>query len=525
MLAELLVRDLGVIDELSLVLGDGMTVVTGETGAGKTLIVGAIDLLTGGRADASLVRPGADEAEIQGRFLIGDEELVIRRVIPREGRSRVYVNGHLATVAALSDHGQDLVDLYGQHSHQSLLKAAVQRSALDQFGHVDITQLASVEDRLRANEAALAEMGGDERTRAREVDLLRHQHAEIEAAAIADPDEEARLAADEDLLADAAAHREAAGVVVELLGTEGTVADAVGSAIQQLRGRGPFAELGNRLQGLAAELSDVVSEARSLAESIEDDPARLEYLRERRALLRELRRKYGDSLADVLVFATETSERLAELERHEQRAEELESERSRLLAERTRCRNDVLAARQAAAPKLAEAVEVHLANLAMGSARMEVSVAGEAGSDVSFKLAANRGHDPQALAKVASGGELARAMLALRLVLSKGPSTLVFDEVDAGIGGDVARVVGSSLAGLAADHQVLVVTHLAQVAAYADQHVAIAKSEHGDATVSEAFVLSPEDRVVELSRMLSGSPESVSAREHAAELLAAAGRQ
>ena len=157
MLSELLVRDLGVIDELSLVLGDGMTVVTGETGAGKTLIVGAIDLLTGGRADASLVRPGADEAEIQGRFEMGDEELVVRRVIPRDGRSRVYINGHLATVGALSEQGVDLIDLHGQHAHQSLLKATVQRGALDQYGGIDTAPLASLMDELRAVEAALAE--------------------------------------------------------------------------------------------------------------------------------------------------------------------------------------------------------------------------------------------------------------------------------------------------------------------------------------------------------------------------------
>jgi len=524
MLAELLVRDLGVINELSLVLGNGMTVVTGETGAGKTLIVGAIDLLTGGRADASLVRPGAAEAEIQGRFVAGDEEIVVRRVIPREGRSRVYVNGHLATVAALTELGQDLVDLYGQHAHQSLLKAAVQRAALDQFGNVDTSELASVEDRLRVNEAALAEMGGDERTRAREIDLLRHQLAEIEAAAVRDPDEEQRLSAEEDLLADATEHREAAATVADLLGSEGATAEGLASAIALFRGRGPFTELANRLHGLAAELADIVSEARSLTETLEDDPAQLAYLRERRALLRELRRKYGDTLDEVLSFRDETSQRLAELESFEQRAEALEAERAQLLALRTRLRGEVLAARTKAAPRLADAVEGHLGGLAMPSARMEVVVAGEAGGDVTFQIAANTGHDPQPLTKVASGGELARVMLALRLVLSAGPATLVFDEVDAGIGGDVAKTVGSSLAGLAANHQVFVVTHLAQVAAFAHTHVAIIKSDQQGQTVSDASILDPDERVIELSRMLSGSPDSRSARDHAAELLASAAR-
>lgn len=525
MLNELLVRDLGVIDELSLVLGRGMTAVTGETGAGKTLIVGAIDLLTGGRADASLVRPGADEAEIQGRFVVGDDEIVVRRVIPREGRSRVYVNGHLSTVSALTDLGIDLVDLHGQHAHQSLLKTAVQRGALDQFGGIDTAPLASLLDELRSCEAALGELGGDERARAREIDLLRFQVGEIDAAGIADPDEDRRLDDEESLLADAAAHREAAAVAVGLLDADGSAAESLATAMAALDGRSPFSDLANRLQGVAAELADVTAEARARAESIEDDPAQLETLRERRALLRELRRKYGESLDDVLVFQQESADRLAELEGFEERAAELDRRRSALLADLTRLRAEVLAARTEAAPTMAEAVREHLAGLAMTGARLEISVAGEAGDEVSFLLAANAGHDPQPLSRVASGGELARTMLALRRVLTAGPPTLVFDEVDAGIGGDVANTVGASLADLARTHQVLVVTHLAQVAAFADQHVAIVKHEIDGRTVSEATALDDGERITELSRMLSGSPDSSSARDHAAELVDGAARR
>ena len=522
MLSELLVRDLGVIDELSLVLGEGMTAVTGETGAGKTLIVGAIDLLTGGRADASLVRPGAAEAEIQGRFVVGDDEFVVRRVIPREGRSRVYVNGHLSTVSALTDLGIDLVDLHGQHAHQSLLKTAVQRGALDQFGGIDTAPLASLMDELRSCEGALAELGGDERARAREIDLLRFQVEEIEAAHIEDPDEDRRLDDQESLLADASAHREAAAAAVALLDADGMAAEALAAAMAALDGRGPLTDLANRLQGMAAELADIAAEARSRSETIEDDPAQLESLRERRALLRELRRKYGEHLADVLDFQRESAERLAELERFDERAIQLDEQRSALLADLTRLRAEVLAARTDAAPRMAEAVREHLAGLAMAGARLEISVAGEAGDEVAFRLAANTGHDPQPLNRVASGGELARTMLALRLVLTAGPPTLVFDEVDAGIGGDVANTVGASLADLARTHQVFVVTHLAQVAAFADQHVAISKHDVDGQTVSEATVLDNTARITELSRMLSGSPDSSSARDHAAELIDAA---
>lgn len=240
-------------------------------------------------------------------------------------------------------------------------------------------------------------------------------------------------------------------------------------------------------------------------------------------MLRELRRKYGESLDDVLAFQAESSERLAELVSFDERAAALDEQRSALLADLTRLRAEVLAARTEAAPRLAAAVEEHLVGLAMAGARLEVSVAGEAGDEVAFRLAANAGHDPQPLTRIASGGELARTMLALRLVLSAGPPTLVFDEVDAGIGGDVANTVGASLADLAATHQVLVVTHLAQVAAFADQHVAITKRDVEGRTVSEATVLDDDACVTELSRMLSGSPDSASARQHADELRAAAG--
>ncbi len=549
MLTELHVRDLGVIDELSLVLGDGMTVVTGETGAGKTLVVSAIDLLTGGRADASLVRPGADEAEIQGRFSIGGpgdgsgsggsglgdggvpgsgdggdsaaDELVVRRVIPRQGRSRVYVNGHMATLAALSEHAGDLVDLHGQHSHQSLLRGPVQRALLDRFGDVDTSRLAALIDDLRATEAELAGLGGDQRARAREIDLLRHQAAEIDEAALADADEDRRLDAEETLLADAVAHREAAAEAVAALDGDGPAADALASAIGALDQRAPFADLVARLHDAAAELSDVAAEARSRAESIDDDPRRLEELRNRRALLVALRRKYGETLSDVMAFGAEASARLAELESYEERAEAAEQRRAELSRRLDGERAVVLAARREAAPRLAAEVQQRLAGLAMAEARVEVSVNGPAGDDVVIELAANAGHDPQPLAKVASGGELARAMLALRLVLTSGPPTLVFDEVDAGIGGEVARTVGASLAALAPDHQVLVVTHLAQVAAFADHHVTVAKRSVDGASLSAAGLLDDQARLVELSRMLSGSPDSASAREHAEELIEA----
>ncbi len=522
MLVELVVRDLGVIDEVSVVFGEGMTAVTGETGAGKTLVVGAIDLLTGGRADAALVRPGASQAEIEGRFVTGDAEVVVRRVIPVHGRSRAYIDGHLAAVGVLGDLGRDLIDLHGQHAHQSLLRSGVQRAALDRFGGVDTVRLESLVDDLRAIDAGLAEFGGDARARFREMDLLRHQLAEIDGAAVSGPDEDERLDRGESVLADAAAHREAAARAVGLLGADGVVSEGLGQAQAALADRAPFVELAGRLADAAAEVADIAAEARTRSEAIDDDPAALAALRDRRQLLAGLRRKYGSTLGEVLDFRSQAADRLTELEGYEERATSLERRRSdlfeRLAAERSR----VLGERAAAAPRLAAAVEQHLAELAMATARVDIAVEGDAGERVTLRLAANPGHEPLPLDGVASGGELARTMLALRLVLTAGPPTLVFDEVDAGVGGAAAQAVGRSLAHLTGDHQVIVVTHLPQVAAHADHHVVLEKSEVGGSVVVGLRALEGEDRLIELSRMLSGSPQSVSARQHAEELLSAA---
>ena len=522
MLTELAVRDLGVIDEVMVVFGAGMTAVTGETGAGKTLVVGAIDLLTGGRADATRVRPGASQAEIEGRFVTGDTEVVLRRVVPADGRSRAYIDGHLATVDALGQLGRELIDLHGQHAHQSLLRGSVQRAALDLFGAVDTVRLESLIDDLRAVDAALAGLGGDARARFREMDLLRHQLAEIDGAAISAPDEDERLDRDESMLADAAAHRHAAARAVGLLGADGAVSEGLGRAEAALADRAPFADLAGRIADASAEIADIAAEARARSEAIEDDPAALAALRDRRQLLAGLRRKYGSTLGEVLDFRTEAAERLAELEAHEERAAALERRRAeaseRLAAEKAR----VLGERSAAAPRLAAAVEAHLADLSMAGARFAVAVDGDAGQQVSFRLAANPGHEPLPLRKAASGGELARSMLALRLVLTAGPPTLVFDEVDAGIGGTAARAVGRSLSQVTGAHQVIVVTHLPQVAAHADHHAVLEKSQTGGSAAVRLRTLEGDDRLAELSRMLSGSPQSTSARQHARELLAAA---
>ncbi|MGD9702634.1 MAG: DNA repair protein RecN [Acidimicrobiia bacterium] len=519
MLTELHIEQLGVIDQLDLVLGRGLTALTGETGAGKTMLVEAISLLVGGRAEGTLVRPGAGEARVEGRFVLGDDEVVLARVIPADGRSRAYVNGRLATVANLAEEGSRLVDLHGQHSHQSLLSGIAQRGALDRFGAVDLTLLRAARARLTEIEATLAALGGDARARAREIDLLRFQVGELAAAAITGPDEEEQLAQDEELLADAVAHREAALRAIDALTADGGAADALGVAIASITGRAPFDEAVVRLRSLATELADAGAELRTRAESIEEDPERLAVLRARRQLLHELRRKYGDTLADVLDYQRESAIRLDELEGYEARAATLDGERAAALRAVDDAAAAVGAARRRAAPKLAAAVAGHLGELAMKKARVEILVGEDPGDDVTFLLGANPGEPALPLTKVASGGELARSMLALRLVLTEAPDTLVFDEVDAGIGGAAAIAVGRALARLGERHQVLVVTHLPQVAALASTQVVVTKQVVKGRTTAGAHVVDGAARVDELSRMLSGRADSETARQHALELL------
>lgn len=525
MLTELVVTDLGVIERLGLVFGAGMTAVTGETGAGKTLIVEAIELLVGGRADGSMVRSGASEAVIEGRFVVEDHEVILRRVIPREGRSRAYLDGGLATVSALAEAGGRLVDLHGQHDHQSLLSPAVQRRALDRFGDVDLEPLRAARKELAAIEERLAALGGDERERAREHDLLSFQVGELDAAGLDDPGEDERLEGEEDLLGDAAAHLEAAGGALAALSTDGGAGDRLAEALATLDGRAPFAAIVGRLRAVSAEVADLTAEVRAVLESIDEDPARLAEVRDRRRLLHELRRKYGDTLEEVLAERERLRARLVELESRDATATALDAERRAARAAVAAAEAAVGAARRAAAPRLAAAVEARLRRLGLERARLEVAVGDDPGDEVTLRLAANPGTAPLPLAKVASGGELARTMLALRLVLSEAPDTLVFDEVDAGIGGAAALTVGSALAELAGRHQVLVVTHLPQVAAYADAQVVVTKTQTRTRTRTAADVLDAEARVVEVSRMLSGSPESDTARQHAAELLESAARE
>jgi len=524
MLVELAVRNLGVIAEARIPIGEGLVALTGETGAGKTMITEALELLSGGKADAARVRSGADEAVVEALLLLDGEEIVVRRVIPATGRSRAYINGELSTAPNMAAVMSSLVEIHGQHGQQALLSARHQRRSLDQFAGIDTQPLRAAKDLVTELSDRLERLTGDGPSLAREAEFLRYQIDEIERIA-PEADEEERLQEEEELLSGAVEHRDAATLAAANLADDGAAVDRLAKSANALMGREPFRLLSERLAAVAAELDDCVSELRSLADSIEPNDERLAQVRSRRHALVQLRRKYGEHLSEVLAYLATSRIRLEELSSVDETAaatrSELEIAMITLNAEAQRVGDE----RRAAAPLLGAAVQSHLAALALPDAQVAVAVSDGAllgaGEQVEFMLAANPGVPLAGLAKVASGGELSRVMLALRLVLSGGPSTMIFDEVDAGIGGTAAVAVGEALAGLAVNQQVVVVTHLAQVAAHADHQLKVSKATDGTTTSTTVTALVGNDRVVELSRMLSGTPESATAQEHASELLLA----
>ena len=528
MLVEISIENLGIIEMSRLTFSDGFSVFTGETGAGKTMLVEAINLVCGRRAETSVIRDGADEAHVEARFVeVGadgeEEEIILSRTIHREGRSRAYINGRMATVTALSEMGERLVDIHGQHGHQSLLTASAQREALDQFGNIDVSPLVEAREAVTQIDALLAALGGDEKSRAREIDLLSFQCEEIESAAIASPHEDEELSQEEDVLSDVVRLQESLQRASGLLSDDGGAVENVGQALRSVSGLPALAEVQIRLESLLAEAADVAHVVRSASENVEENPQRLEEIRVRRQLLRDLIRKYGDTLADVQDFGTETRDRLNELTGYAERVAQLESDKSRALKKLRTAQLQVGDARRAVASDLAREVELRLRTLALPHAEVRVSV-GDADSDPSgesvvFLLAANPGNAPQPLTKVASGGELARVMLALRLVLTSEPATMVFDEVDAGIGGAAAVAVASSLRELGRGHQVFAVTYLAQVAASAHHQISVSKKVVAGKTFGSAASISPSERVAEIARMLSGGVADESAMAHAHDLL------
>jgi DNA repair protein RecN (Recombination protein N) len=542
-LRELHISGLGVIDDLDLELHPGLNVLTGETGTGKTLVTVGLQLALGRRANATMVRTEASAARVQARFdarsgiadaWAEDGELLLARSVSAEGRSSARIGGQLAPVSALAELAGQLVELHGQHEGQHLLSPGAQTAFLDRFAgpaHLEVVEALRREHaELRVAREAMARLDERERDREREMDLLAYQVREIEAAAPRLGEtaelklEEARLAHAERLLERASAAERA------LLEDGGTV-DTLGSAAAELRSAGEVdrraQELAERSGQVSAEAAELARDVRGYREGLELDPARLEHVRERIASLDALRRKYGDGEDEVVAFLERARAGLEALAGAGEERGRLSEEVARRSDKVTALALAVTEGRSRAAPVLSAALDRELAELGMEGASVEVALATaeltSGGAErVEMAFSGGPGQASLPLAKVASGGELSRSMLACRSVLVDldDVPTLIFDEVDAGIGGRAGVAVGRRLARLAERRQVIVVTHLPQIASFADLHVRVRK-DGGTASIEP---LDDEARVAELSRMLAGLPESDSAAAHAEELLAEAGR-
>lgn len=574
-LEEMRIRSLGVIDDAVVELSPGFTAVTGETGAGKTMVVTSLGLLLGGRADPALVRIGAKAAVVEGRLVmrpdapaalraeeagaeLDDGALLISRTVSAEGRSRAHVGGRSVPVGLLGELADDLVAVHGQTDQQGLLRPARQRQALDRYAGgavaVPLEKYASAYRRLRSVAVELDTLTTRARERAQEADLLRFGLEEI-AAAEPLPGEDVELAAEAERLGHAESLASAAQVAhaalagnpedLEVVDANTLVAGAHRS-LESVRAHDPaLGALAERIGELGILLADVAGELAGYADDLDADPLRLAAVEERRAALTQLTRKYGAADAtveSVLAWAEEGSARLLELDGDDERIAELTAERDGLRSELSLLAQALTDARVEAATLFASAVTEELASLAMPHARVTIDVRqtedpegvevggravayGASGADeVELLLAPHPGAPPRPIAKGASGGELSRVMLAVEVVFagSDPVPTYLFDEVDAGVGGKAAVEVGRRLAKLARSAQVVVVTHLPQVAAFADRQLLVEKTNDGSVTRSGVTVLEGEARVRELSRMLAGHEDSASARAHAEELLAAA---
>jgi len=552
MLRELRIRNFAVVENLTVPFAPGFNVLTGETGAGKSILVDAILLLRGARAQTDVIRADAETATVEAVFEVSDGavatldeaglpfedgEVVIRRELSRSGRHRAFVNDAAVTVGLLERLGDALVQVHGQHEHQRLLEPTRQLDMLDRFADAEPLRerFAALFAKHAEARAELERRRGAARDRAQRQDLLRFQVSELDAARV-------RVGEDDELRTERRrlqhAERFAAGLqeVGSLLHDDAASATArlarAGRVLSDLGRLDPaFAAPAETLDAARAHVEDTLAAVRGLRDTIVFEPGRLEGIDERLDALTRLKRKYGDSEEALLRFRADAAAELDRLERHEELLAEDERRLAELEAEMASAARALGAARREAAAKLGPRVQRELRQLGMDRAAFEVATIDLAAGDwglrgaerVEFRFTANPDEPNRPLARIASGGELARTMLALQVVLSGDADapTMVFDEVDAGIGGRAASVVGDKLAALGGSRQVLCVTHLAPIAALADQHVRVAKSVRGGRTRATTAVIAGDERAAEIARMLGGDASGAAALDHARALLRA----
>jgi len=554
MLTELRIRNFAIIEQVNLPLSEGFNVLSGETGAGKSIIVGALGLLLGERASADLIRSGADKATVEGVFDVSnlkgivqladergieveDETLVLKREIATSGRGRAWINGTTVTATVLAEIGRLLVNLHGQHDAQTLLDNESQRRILDAFGGAE-SQAAAVRRTFGELSSVRREIANLSTRRAeaeKRADYLRHVAREVEEARLS-PGEDTKLEDEARVLENADELRTLASSLSELLsGEEASVMSQLGAAQRPLSSIERIDPSAARMQELfdagfyaLQELSRAVED---YGGSVELDPSRLEQVRRRRDQLFGLLKKYGPSLENVMEAGSNARAELDLIDTAQFDLANLNARegdlRKKLVSEAEKL-SDM---RLSAAKKLAKAVDALLPSLGMPDGRFRVTLTSrdepnsEGAEDVEFRVALNVGHEDRPLARVASGGELSRVMLALKTILARVDRvpTLIFDEVDAGIGGRVGLQVGDTLRRVAGEHQVFAISHLPQIAARAHHHIVVAKGAKGGVTTADITVLEGTSRVNEIARMLGGDPESKVSRAHAKELLESAG--
>jgi DNA repair protein RecN (Recombination protein N) len=561
MLKELNIKNIAIIDQLRVEFAPGLNVFTGETGAGKSIIVDALNLALGERASAELIRTGCQEAVVEAAFELNGraraemtellseqgigmepgEDLIVRRVLSSSGKNKVYINGSLANLATLAAVGANLADIHGQHEHQSLLSLERQMELLDSFGGHGalLDEVFAAYRRLLDVRQELAALQEGERDRAQREDLLRYQTNEIEAAQLK-PGEEEELANEQKVLANTEKLAAISAMADEALYSSD--ASALASLKKAINGLKDAAEIDSSLAGVLelcesgrAQLEEAAREIASYHTRVESDPRRLEQLGDRLDLIQKFKKKYGNTIEAIIDFGAKASAALERMARSTEEIENLKSGIQEIKFGLTDKANQLTKKRKTAARELEKKVETELGHLGMKKTTFTVKLTQEPGGDtfdglklgprgadrVEFLISPNPGEEPKPLAKIASGGELSRIMLALKTILVEGDSipTLVFDEVDAGIGGAVAEEVGKKLKRAALKRQVFCITHLPQIASMAGSHYGVTKSVKKDRTSTEVRLLDKQERVDELARMLGGKTITGAAVEHAREMI------
>jgi len=549
MLTELNIKNFAIIDSLNITFEKGFNVLTGETGAGKSIIVDAVDLVLGGRASSEMIRSGCEEAVVEAAFNISDvkgvseklgemgiekdDNLVIKRTLSASGKNKVFINGSMATIAMLSDVGEFLVDIHGQHEHQTLIKVERHIDVLDEYAALgplrqEMSEIYSEWNRVKDE---LESLKSSEADKEKKVDLLRFQSDEIEKAALK-VDEDEELLEERKLLSNAGRLYESANTALEILYLQS------GSALELIKKAGSnVTDISiidesmrvtlDAINSASASIEDAALTLRDYVGRISFDPERLNEIEERLDLIGRLKRKYGNTVSEILKYREEVDRELDGIERAEERIGELEREGERLKDKGLKVAETLSERRKKGSDELTKKVVKELSDLGMKKAIFEVKmerlndISAKGSDKVEFLLSSNPGEATKPLSKIASGGELSRIMLALKKVLANptGAPTMVFDEVDSGIGGGIAEVVGRKLREVAEGRQVLCITHLAQIAAMADLHYAVSKGENKGRTTTTVSRLSGDERVDEVARMLGGMTITEATKRHAEEML------